>query len=86
MINALKTADSELPDHAYDVLKDEVNLTIDEAIRSGSFHKLMYPIYRKYLTESDLEAMVQFYRTTAGQKLAATMPSMVQDGMVAGQA
>lgn len=85
MTSALKSVDPNLPDRAYDILRDEVNLTIDDAIKSGGFQELMYPVYKKYLTQSDLEAMAQFYRSEAGRKIAATLPMMVQDSMVAGQ-
>ncbi len=85
MTQALKTGGADLPDEAYVALEDEVNKTIDRAIASGSFGELMYPIYRKHLGESDLKAMIDFYRTPSGKKIAAAIPLMAQEGMMAGQ-
>lgn len=85
MVKTLKTVDPNFPDRGYDIMENEVNLTIKEAMRSGSFNDLMYPIYAKYLDASDLEAMIRFYSTKEGQKIASILPSMTQDGVVAGQ-
>ena len=85
MFEALKAADKEVPDRAYDALEDEVISTINDAIASGSFSELMYPIYRKYLSRTDLEAMVRFYRTEEGKRIAEAIPVMAQEAMQAGQ-
>ncbi len=86
MVAALKHADPSLPDRAYDLLESEVNATIAEEIASGSFHQLMYPVYRKYLDEKDLEAMIAFYSSPEGRKIAAALPQLSQDAMMVGRA
>lgn len=43
------------------------------------------PIYRKYLTLSDLQQIVAFYDSPVGRKLAAATPAITRDGMQAGQ-
>ena len=52
---------------------------------SGSFNKLMYPIYAKYLDENDLRAAIAFYSTKEGRKFAETAPLMAADGIAVGQ-
>ena len=86
MTNALKAADSEMPDIVFSLIEEEVNAVIAESIQSRSFQELMYPIYAEHMSQSDLEAMVSFYRTDAGRRIAEVMPIMAQQGMLAGQA
>jgi uncharacterized protein len=85
MVQALKSSNTEVPDRAYELLEDEVQLTIRSAMESGSFNELMYPVYAKYLDEADLEAMLQFYSTKEGKKIAELMPLMAADGAAVGQ-
>ena len=85
MVQAMKATNNTLPERAFDVMAEEVNATISEEIASGSFQELMYPIYLKYLTVEELEAMVAFYRSPEGQRIAEVLPAMSQEGMIAGQ-
>ena len=85
MIQALKASGTEVPDRAYELLEGEVQLTIKAEIESGSFNELMYPVYAKYLDEADLEAMLRFYSTKEGRKIAEAMPLMAAEGAAAGQ-
>ena len=41
--------------------------------------KQIYPIYDKYFTAEDLKAFIAFYETPAGQKMAKTLPQMMQE-------
>lgn len=43
------------------------------------------PIYQKHLTEEDVEAINQFYRSEAGQRLVKVQPQIMQESMMAGQ-
>ncbi len=85
MTRALKEVDEDLPDRVYEVIESEVSLLIREEIESGSFNELLYPIYRKYLDASDLEAIIKFYRTKEGRKIVSVLPQLSQEGMIAGQ-
>ncbi len=85
MTRALKEVDEDLPDRVYEVIESEVSLLIREEFESGSFNELMYPIYRKYLDASDLEAIIKFYRTKEGRKIVSVLPQLSQEGMIAGQ-
>ena len=85
MTAALKNADSSLPDRAYELIEEEVNAGLTQSIESGSFSKLMYPVYARHLSKHDLQAMVAFYNTEEGARIAAATPIMAQQAMVAGQ-
>ena len=37
------------------------------------------PIYAKYYTEDDLDALIEFYESPVGQKFVATAPALSQD-------
>ena len=47
--------------------------------------ELYEPIYRTYLTLSDLRQIVAFYETPVGRKLAASTPAITSEGMQSGQ-
>lgn len=86
MFGALKASNSNVSDEIYEIIQEEVNAVLSESMASRSFQELMYPVYAKHLTKSDLEAMMAFYRTPEGQRIAAALPLMAQEGMLAGQA
>jgi hypothetical protein len=46
--------------------------------------QLMIPVYDKYLTDKDLDALITFYTSPAGKKLAEVQPLMVRESMEAG--
>ena len=48
--------------------------------------QLMLPVYDKYLTDKDLDALITFYTSPAGKKLAEVQPLMVRESMEAGAA
>ena len=48
--------------------------------------EMVVPLYVKTFDESTLQAAVDFYKTTAGQKLVAALPVITQESMVLGQA
>lgn len=41
--------------------------------------EMMVPLYDKYFTESELMDLVTFYRSPTGQKLVASLPSLMVD-------
>ncbi|MEL6870398.1 MAG: DUF2059 domain-containing protein [Pseudomonadota bacterium] len=85
MTNALKRSSNDLPDKAYDLIAEEVNTAISESFASGEFQTMMYPVYANHLTKDDLVAMLAFYRTPSGKRIAKATPLMAQEGMLVGQ-
>lgn len=47
--------------------------------------KLQVPVYKKYLTQGDIEEMIKFYKTPIGQKYAKSTPLIMQESMQVGQ-
>ena len=47
--------------------------------------ELVIPVYQKHLTEQDINAINDFYNTTAGKKLISVQPAIMQESMVLGQ-
>ena len=47
--------------------------------------EMVIPIYQKYLTEEDIQAINAFYNTPEGKKLIRVQPAIVQESVQAGQ-
>ncbi|ABZ77405.1 conserved hypothetical protein [Shewanella halifaxensis HAW-EB4] len=47
--------------------------------------EMTVPIYQKYLTEEEVQALNDFYDTPAGMKLIKVQPHIMQESMMAGQ-
>lgn len=47
--------------------------------------EMLVPVYNKYLTIEDLEAMIEFYSTPTGKKFARNTPMITQESMQIGQ-
>ncbi len=49
------------------------------------FNKIMetvyYPLYDKYFTEADLQAMIDFYKSPTGKKTISVMPQLIVESM-----
>ncbi len=43
--------------------------------------EVYYPIYDKYFTEEDLQALIEFYQTPTGRKTIEFMPQLFQESM-----
>ena len=51
---------------------------------SDDLTKLIIPIYDKYFTENDLDALIAFYSTPAGIKIRDATPLITKEAMAAG--
>ena len=70
-------ASPEIPKEFWDRLKEKES--VDE------LYELMIPIYEKYYSSEDLDAMIVFYKSPTGQKVIATLPQVMSEAMTAGQ-
>ncbi|MFM6195140.1 MAG: DUF2059 domain-containing protein [Planktothrix sp.] len=43
--------------------------------------KVYYPLYDKYFSEADLQAMIDFYKTPTGKKTISVMPQLIVESM-----
>lgn len=48
--------------------------------------EMLVPVYKKYLSEDELDEIIAFYNTPAGKKLASSNPQIMQESMSIGQA
>jgi hypothetical protein len=46
--------------------------------------EMLVPVYKKHLTQADLEGMIKFYSTPVGKKFAQTSPLIMQESMQIG--
>ncbi len=62
---------------------------VESFVREHSSHDelidLLVPIYTKYLSKSDVEGLIAFYKTPVGKKMAAVTPAISADSALAGQ-
>lgn len=77
IIGPLKDAIPGEPDDFWTEFMKEVNA--DDLV------KLTIPIYQKYYSEEDIAAIIVFYKSPVGQRMLATMPAVIQDGMKVGE-
>jgi len=47
--------------------------------------ELTVPIYAKYFTHDEIKELLTFYQTPLGKKMIVTLPSVMQESMIAGQ-
>jgi hypothetical protein len=84
--NAVKQARPDIPPETFDMVADEVNAVIAEAISApGGFIDLIVPVYDKYFTNEELDALIAFYNTPVGIKTVRVMPQVTQEAMQIGQ-
>lgn len=86
MTSMLKSTNPDIPARALTILEEEVNAVIkEEVVEKGSLDEEMFPIYHKYLTIEDMQALIAFYKTPVGKKAIMVMPQLTQEAMHAWQ-
>lgn len=69
------------------ILPEEFFIEIEKEMLGVGMDKLtpkIIPIYQKHLTEEDLDAIIAFYKTEAGQKLISKMPLILNEAIQVG--
>lgn len=80
MVKQFKMINTDVPAEVWDELEVEFEkASIDELI------SMLVPVYQRHLTESDLDAIIQFYETPVGKKLAKATPAISEESMQVGQ-
>ena len=80
MLNLQKEAYSQL-------LSEEFFEELEIEIKEIGFQKLVpkfVPIYKKHLSEKDLDGIIAFYESEVGRKLAKKTPLIIVDAMLIG--
>lgn len=86
IISAIQSARPDISSNIFEVIKDETRKVIDGAVsEQGGLIDLIVPIYHRNFTHDEIKGLLSFYSTPLGMKILATMPTMMQEGMAAGQ-
>lgn len=76
------TAEQKL---AIDSMQAKIIALFDDDMKWESLEPTMIDIYRKSFTQSELDGMLTFYKSSAGQAMLAKMPIVMQNTMQAMQ-
>ncbi len=86
IISAVQSARPDIPPNIFEVIRDETRKVIDGAVsEEGGLIDLMVPIYHRNFSHDEIKGLLSFYSTPLGTKILSTMPTMMQEGMAAGQ-
>lgn len=77
MISSFKTQAPGVPNKFWDEFMKEID--------PNDILELIIPIYVKHFSISDLEQLIQFYKTPLGQKFISKLPIISQDSYTVGQ-
>jgi len=68
----------------FTIVTEEVNDEIAAEINEkNAVKEMLYPIYHKHLTLTDINEIIAFYETPLGKKFLAIMPKVSNEGMIA---
>jgi hypothetical protein len=79
----IKKREPDLPQDALDIIIDETKIVFGES--RGQFLDSMVPLYAKYFSEAEIDAMIAFYETPLGQKLVEVTPGIMREAYTLGQ-
>lgn len=86
MSQVLKKASPNIPGKAFTIIKEETMAIIDEEmLQKNTYYNLITPIYDKYLTLDEIQAVTAFYKSPVGQKMIKVLPDITRESMMAGQ-
>ncbi len=80
MFAVFKAQFTEVPAEAWEKMEQEMSTSMER-----DFVEMLAPIYQKYLTLEDMNAIIAFYESPAGKKLAAAQTGIAADSFQAGQ-
>jgi hypothetical protein len=75
----LKQSHPEIDNQAFAVIAEETEEVLDR--RSDEILDHMVPVYAKHFSESDIDALLEFYRSPVGRKTVTEMPGLMQECM-----
>lgn len=85
MAQAIRQSRPDIQPRAFEIMTEVVNELISEELASGSLQDVLYPIYDRYFTLEELQALLNYYATDIGRKTLEVMPQLTQDSIQAGQ-
>lgn len=86
MTNAISQARPDIPPEAFDIVAEETNAVISEAmVAKGGFIDLIIPVYAKHFSIDELDGLIAFYESPVGAKTVRVMPQTTREAMQIGQ-
>ena len=80
MFVMFKQQNANVPDSLWAEFQNEfLKTSIDDIVT------MLSPVYQKYLTQNDLEKIINFYQTPVGKKYAENTPLLMRESMQVGQ-
>lgn len=73
----------ELKKTSPDISEEFINEFISE-VTPEKLIEIYAPIYAKYYTESEMDELIKFYKSSVGQKTISVVPSILKESMEAG--
>lgn len=83
-IDSLSKQNPEIPQKAVAAIKEEINLVIKEEMPKLIADTV--PVYAKHFTQNEVKALIAFYGTPLGKKSIQSMPAVMNECMLLGQA
>lgn len=80
MISYSRQEKTNVPDKFWDDLTVEMS-----KISITELTDMLVPVYKKYLTQSDINQLIKFYESPIGKKFAEKSPQIMQESMQVGQ-
>ena len=77
MIDVRRRTLPDVPDKFWQDFMAEVN--------PDDLNRLVVPVYARHFTAEEMESMIAFYRTPAGQKLVSKLPVITEESMAVGR-
>lgn len=83
LVSVLKLTNPNLSEQAINIVEDEVAKTVIAAFAAESLQEQIYPIYAKHFSIAELEGLIAFNRSPAGQKANRVMPQLIAESNAA---
>jgi hypothetical protein len=81
MMGSFRQSATTVPSEFWDEAEKEMlGTSLNELV------DLLAPVYKKHLSEADLDELIKFYKSSIGKKLAEKTPLITQESIQAGQA
>jgi uncharacterized protein len=86
MFASLKAARPDIPDRAYKVMEREISSILSEHVSTpgGLLDQVIF-VYDKYYTDQEIRELLTFYSSPIGKKVVSTMPTVLNESIMAGQ-
>jgi hypothetical protein len=80
---AMQQSDPTVPEAVHGVISRVASDLVKE--RSGALFAEIAPIYVKHFSLAEIDEMIRFYESPAGQKVVRVMPSLMQESFLISQ-